>query len=79
MERATADVLHGDRYLDEGLKTPLATVRRHGLGYAVIIAADVRSDAITGANPANLRRLLNIANVLHERAAAERRLRGGVP
>ena len=63
--------------VDQGMRTPLATVRRHGLGYAVIVAASVSSDGITDANPANFRWLLNLANVLHGRAAAERRLREG--
>jgi hypothetical protein len=71
----TADVLSQDYFIDQGRTTPLATAARHGRGYAAMIAAAVSSDVITGRNPANIRWLCNVAAVLHERAALERRLR----
>jgi hypothetical protein len=65
--------------VDQGRTTPLATAAQHGLGYAAVIAAAVSSDIVTDRNPANIRWLCNLASVMHQRAAHERRLRGAVP
>jgi Putative DNA-binding domain len=75
----TADVLSQDYFIDQGRTTPLATAAQHGLGYAAVIAAAVSSDVITDRNPANIRWLRNIASIMHERAARERRLRQASP
>jgi hypothetical protein len=72
---ATADVLCQDFVVSEGQTTPFATAAQHGLGYAAVIAAAVSSDAVTSRNPGNIRWLCNLAAVLHDRAALERRLR----
>lgn len=73
----SATVLSSDYVVDAGRTTPLATAARHGLGYAALIAAAVSPDVVTDRNPANLRWLCNLANLLHERAALEKRLRHG--
>jgi hypothetical protein len=76
---STADVLSQDHFIGRGRTTPLATAAQHGLGYAALIAAAVTSDAVTGRSPANIGWLCNVASVMHERAARQRRLRRASP
>jgi hypothetical protein len=75
----TARVVVMDRFVTEGQPTPFATVRQHGLGYAVAIAAKVSDDAIVAQNPDNIRWICNLASVLHGRVQEEARIRDSQP
>jgi Putative DNA-binding domain len=73
----TATVLSQDYIKAQGRTAPLATVARHGLGYAAVMAAAVSSDMVTDRNPGNIHWLCNVAALMHERAVLERGLRHG--